>query len=60
MLLALSGALSIVFGCLIFAFPGAGALAIAWMLGAYAAATGMVLIALGIRLRAAGGGLATA
>jgi uncharacterized membrane protein HdeD (DUF308 family) len=50
-LLALSGALSVLFGLVIFAFPGAGALAIAWMLGAYTAAAGVVLIALGIRLR---------
>lgn len=50
-LLALSGVLSVLFGLVMFAFPGAGALAIAWMLGAYAAAAGVVLIALGIRLR---------
>jgi uncharacterized membrane protein HdeD (DUF308 family) len=50
-LLALSGILSIVFGVLIFAFPGAGAVGIAWILGIYAAAAGMVLIALGLRLR---------
>jgi uncharacterized membrane protein HdeD (DUF308 family) len=50
-LLALSGLLSILFGFVMFAFPGAGALAIAWMLGAYTAAAGVVLIALGLRLR---------
>lgn len=50
-LLALSGLLSIVFGVLVFAFPGAGAVGIAWVLGAYAAAAGIVLIALGVRLR---------
>jgi uncharacterized membrane protein HdeD (DUF308 family) len=50
-LLALSGILSVLFGFALFAFPGAGALAIAWMLGAYTAAAGAVLIALGIRLR---------
>jgi uncharacterized membrane protein HdeD (DUF308 family) len=33
------------------AFPGAGAVGIAWILGAYAAAAGVVLIALAIRLR---------
>jgi uncharacterized membrane protein HdeD (DUF308 family) len=52
-LLALSGVLSVVFGILVFAFPGAGAVGIAWVLGAYAAAAGMILIALGIRLRTA-------
>lgn len=50
-LLALSGVLSIVFGVLIFLFPGAGAVGISWALGIYTAAAGMVLVALGIRLR---------
>jgi uncharacterized membrane protein HdeD (DUF308 family) len=53
-LLLLSGVLSIVFGVLIFAFPGAGAVGIAWILGAYAAAAGVILVALGIRLRSLG------
>jgi uncharacterized membrane protein HdeD (DUF308 family) len=50
-LLVVSGALSIAFGLLVFIFPGAGALTIAWMFGAFAASTGIVLIALAIRLR---------
>ena len=50
-LLMVSGLLSIVFGGLVFAFPAAGAVGIAWVLGAYAAATGAILIVLGIRLR---------
>jgi uncharacterized membrane protein HdeD (DUF308 family) len=50
-LLVLSGVLSVIFGVFVFAFPAAGALGIAWGLGAYAAATGVVLVALGIRLR---------
>lgn len=50
-MLALSGVLSLIFGILVFAFPGAGAVGIAWVLGAYAAAAGVVLIALGVRLR---------
>jgi uncharacterized membrane protein HdeD (DUF308 family) len=50
-LLALSGVLSVAFGVLVFAFPSAGAVGIAWVLGIYAAAAGMVLIALGLRLR---------
>ncbi len=50
-MLALSGILSIVFGILVFAFPGAGAVGIAWVLGTYAGIAGIVLIALGIRLR---------
>jgi len=50
-LLALSGFMSALFGILVFAFPGAGAVGIAWILGVYAAAAGMVLIVLGLRLR---------
>jgi uncharacterized membrane protein HdeD (DUF308 family) len=53
-LLALSGVFSVLFGLVLFAFPAAGALAIAWTLGAYTAASGIVLIALGIRLRTTG------
>jgi uncharacterized membrane protein HdeD (DUF308 family) len=50
-MLALSGLLSLVFGVLVFAFPGAGAVGIAWVLAAYAMAGGIILIALGVRLR---------
>ena len=50
-LLALSGVLSIIFGVVVFLFPSAGALTIAWLMGIYAAAWGIVLIGLGIRLR---------
>jgi uncharacterized membrane protein HdeD (DUF308 family) len=52
-LLGLSGLVSIIFGVLVFAFPAAGAVGISWILGAYAAAAGFILIALGIRLRTA-------
>jgi uncharacterized membrane protein HdeD (DUF308 family) len=50
-LLALAGTLSIAFGLLLFFFPAPGAIGIAWALGAYAAASGAVLVALAIRLR---------
>ncbi len=50
-LLALSGAMSAIFGVFIVAFPGPGAVGIAWILGVYAAAAGAVLITLGLRLR---------
>lgn len=50
-LLALSGILSMIFGVLVVAFPGAGAVGIAWVLGIYAAAAGIVVITLGVRLR---------
>jgi uncharacterized membrane protein HdeD (DUF308 family) len=52
-LLALSGVLSMAFGILVFLFPFAGAVGIAWVLGAYAIAGGIVLIMLGVRLRSA-------
>jgi uncharacterized membrane protein HdeD (DUF308 family) len=51
-LLALSGILSVVFGGLLFAFPALGLIGIAWALAAYAMVSGIVLIALGVRLRA--------
>jgi uncharacterized membrane protein HdeD (DUF308 family) len=50
-LLMLSGLLSIAFGVLTFASPGAGAVGIAWILGFYAIASGIVLVSLGVRLR---------
>lgn len=50
-LLALSGIMSLLFGVLVFAFPGAGAVGIAWVLGIYAAAAGFVLVTLGLRMR---------
>jgi uncharacterized membrane protein HdeD (DUF308 family) len=50
-LLALAGVLSIIFGIVVFMFPAAGAITIAWLLGVYAAAWGIVLIGVGIRLR---------
>jgi uncharacterized membrane protein HdeD (DUF308 family) len=52
-LLALSGLLSIAFGLLVLTFPFAGAVGISWVLGSYAIIGGVVLIALGVRLRSA-------
>jgi len=49
--LALSGVLSVVFGLLLFAFPGPGALAVVLWIGAYAVVFGVTLITLGVRLR---------
>jgi uncharacterized membrane protein HdeD (DUF308 family) len=51
MLLVLTGILSLLFGILIIIFPGAGALAIAFWIGAYALIFGIMLIALAFRLR---------
>jgi uncharacterized membrane protein HdeD (DUF308 family) len=50
-LLALAGVASIVFGAFLFAFPGAGALAVVWWIGAYAIFFGVMMISLGLRLR---------
>jgi uncharacterized membrane protein HdeD (DUF308 family) len=50
-LLALSGILSVVFGVALVVNPGAGALAVLWLIGAYAIFSGSLLIALGFRLR---------
>jgi uncharacterized membrane protein HdeD (DUF308 family) len=49
-LLALAGVASIIFGLLLFLNPSAGALAVVWLIGAYAIVFGCILIALGLRL----------
>jgi uncharacterized membrane protein HdeD (DUF308 family) len=50
-LLVLSGLLTIGFGVLVFLNPGAGALGIVLAVGAYALVFGVMMIALGVRLR---------
>jgi uncharacterized membrane protein HdeD (DUF308 family) len=50
-LLALSGVVSIAFGVLMFLQPGAGALAVVWLIGCFAIFFGILLIALGFRLK---------
>ena len=50
-LLALSGLLSIAFGALMIARPGAGAVAVIWIIGWYAILFGLVHVMLGFRLR---------
>ena len=53
-LLALSGILSVAFGVLLIMRPGAGLLALVWLIAAYTVAYGVVMIALSIRLRRLG------
>ena len=50
-LLGLNGLLSIAFGALMFAWPGAGALALVWMIGWFAILAGCLYIALAFRLK---------
>jgi uncharacterized membrane protein HdeD (DUF308 family) len=50
-LLGLSGVLSVAFGVLMFAQPGAGALAVIWLIGWFAILAGCVYIALSFQLK---------
>jgi uncharacterized membrane protein HdeD (DUF308 family) len=50
-LLALIGLASVALGILLILFPGPGALALVLWIGAYALVTGVLLVALGLRLR---------
>jgi uncharacterized membrane protein HdeD (DUF308 family) len=49
--LLVGGALSVLFGVVVAAAPGAGALALVWLIGAYAVVFGIMLIAVSWRLR---------
>ncbi|HTM50792.1 MAG TPA: HdeD family acid-resistance protein [Bryobacteraceae bacterium] len=51
-LLALAGVASVVFGLLLIVQPFAGAIVVAWWIGAYALIFGAILIGLSFRLRA--------
>ncbi|HZJ43342.1 MAG TPA: DUF308 domain-containing protein, partial [Pyrinomonadaceae bacterium] len=50
-LLALGGITSVLFGVLLLLNPGAGALAVLWLIGIYAILFGIILVLLGIKLR---------
>jgi uncharacterized membrane protein HdeD (DUF308 family) len=50
-LLVLNGVLSIAFGAILFARPGAGAVAVAWMIGWFAVVFGCLSVALAFRLK---------
>jgi len=55
-LLAASGILSLIFGMLIILFPGAGVLAILWIIAAYAIILGIINIMLGLQQRKSSAG----
>jgi uncharacterized membrane protein HdeD (DUF308 family) len=50
-LLGLSGLVSVVFGAFVFFYPGAGALAVVWLISLYAMISGALLLALALRMR---------
>ena len=50
-ILALSGVISVIFGGLLLFNPGAGALALVWLIGLYAVIFGILLIILSFRLK---------
>jgi uncharacterized membrane protein HdeD (DUF308 family) len=50
-LLILNGALSVLFGVVIALFPAVGLITVVWIIGAYAVVFGILLVALGFRLR---------
>jgi uncharacterized membrane protein HdeD (DUF308 family) len=50
-ILVLSGILSIGFGVMLAALPAVGAVGLAWALGAYAVASGILLVIVAIRLK---------
>jgi uncharacterized membrane protein HdeD (DUF308 family) len=49
--IALSGVVSVLFGIFVLARPGAGALAMVWLIAIYAFASGLLKLMLGFRLR---------
>jgi uncharacterized membrane protein HdeD (DUF308 family) len=50
-MLILGGALSVLFGVVLLLRPGAGALALIWLIGAYAVVFGVLLVAFALRLK---------
>ena len=55
-----SGLASIIFGVIAAVFPGAGILALIWLLGAWLIVLGVILIAFALSMRQLGHGLSTA
>jgi uncharacterized membrane protein HdeD (DUF308 family) len=54
-MMILGGIVSIIFGVLLFLFPGAGALGLTWMIGIYAIVFGILFIILAFRLHGMAG-----
>jgi uncharacterized membrane protein HdeD (DUF308 family) len=54
-LLIITGALSVIFGLLLYASPGSGILTLLWILGAFALVIGALQLALAFRLRSLAG-----
>jgi len=50
-MLVLAGLASVAFGVLLMARPGAGALAVVWMIGSYAVVFGIILVTLAFRVK---------
>ena len=50
-MLILAGAMSVIFGLVVILLPGVGALALIWLIGAYAVVYGILLLVLAFRLR---------
>jgi uncharacterized membrane protein HdeD (DUF308 family) len=50
-LLALDGVVAILFGVALIVFPSAGALAVVWLIGAFAIVSGVILLMVAFRLR---------
>jgi uncharacterized membrane protein HdeD (DUF308 family) len=59
-LMILSGVLSVLFGLFVFFQPGGGALALIWVIGAYAIFFGVLLVVLALKLKGMGGRAAAA
>jgi uncharacterized membrane protein HdeD (DUF308 family) len=58
-MLALAGIASMLFGILLVVLPGPGALALIWLIGAYALVFGILLLMLAFRLRSMGDTVST-
>jgi uncharacterized membrane protein HdeD (DUF308 family) len=50
-MMVLAGIVSILFGIAVIAVPGAGALALVWLISLYAIVTGVLLLAMGVQAR---------